>query len=38
LGRDVAGKNFYITGEQGVYPVTNLMEMEDVEFTKGDFF
>jgi len=29
---------FYITSEQGVYPVTNIMEMEDVEFTKGKNF
>ena len=28
---------FYITGEQGIYPVTNFMEMEDVEFTKKGF-
>ena len=26
---------FYIAGEQGVYPVTNFMQMEDVQFTKG---
>ena len=25
---------FYITGEQGIYPITNSMEMEDVEFIK----
>ena len=25
---------FYITGEQGIYPVTNFMEMEDVVFKK----
>ena len=25
---------FYITGEQGVYPVTNVIEMEDVEFVE----
>jgi REP element-mobilizing transposase RayT len=24
---------FYLSGEQGIYPVTNFMEMEDVEFT-----
>ena len=23
---------FYLTGEQGVYPVTNFMEMEDINF------
>ena len=23
---------FYLTGEQGIYPVTNFMEMEDVAF------
>lgn len=27
---------FYITGEQGIYPVTNFMEMEDVVFKKID--
>ncbi len=25
---------FYLTGEQGVYPVTNFMEMEEVNFNK----
>lgn len=25
---------FYTTGEQGVYQITNIMEMEDVEFEK----
>ncbi|MBK5270028.1 MAG: transposase [Bacteroidia bacterium] len=25
---------FYLTGEQGIYPVTNVGEMEDVVFTK----
>ena len=29
---------FYIAGEQGIYLVTNFMEMEDVEFTKGSNF
>lgn len=29
---------FYTVGEQGVYPVTNFMDMEDVEFTKGKNF
>jgi REP element-mobilizing transposase RayT len=29
---------FYIAGERGVYPVTNFMEMEDVEFTKRNNF
>ena len=29
---------FYIAGEQGVYPVTNFMEMEDVAFTKRNNF
>jgi REP element-mobilizing transposase RayT len=24
----------YLTGEQGIYPVTNFMEMEDVDFNK----
>ncbi|MFT3681942.1 MAG: hypothetical protein QM791_16835 [Ferruginibacter sp.] len=23
---------YYITGEQGIYPVTNFMEMEDLDF------
>jgi REP element-mobilizing transposase RayT len=26
---------FYITGEQGVYPVTHFMQMEDVNFVDG---
>ena len=26
---------FYITGEPGIYPVTNFMEMEDVSFNDG---
>ena len=26
---------FYITGEQGFYPVTNFMEMEDVAFNES---
>jgi REP element-mobilizing transposase RayT len=26
---------FYIAGEQGIYPVTNFMKMEDVAFTRG---
>ena len=26
---------FYLTGEQGFYPVTNFMEMEDVDFNEG---
>jgi REP element-mobilizing transposase RayT len=26
---------FYFTGKQGIYPVTNFMEMEDVDFNKG---
>ena len=26
---------FYITGEQGVYPVSNYMNMEDVAFRRG---
>ncbi len=30
--------HFYIAGKQGVYPVTNFMEMEDVKFIKGGFF
>ena len=25
---------FYITGEHGIYPITNSMEMEDIEFIK----
>ena len=25
---------FYLTGEQGIYPVTNFMEMEDVNFNE----
>ncbi len=25
---------YYLTGEQGIYPVTHFMEMEDVEFIK----
>jgi len=25
---------YYITGEQGFYPVTNIMEMQDIDFTK----
>ena len=27
---------FYITGDQGFYPVTNFMEMEDVAFNDSD--
>ena len=27
---------FYISGEQGLYPVTNFMEMEDVAFNGSD--
>jgi REP element-mobilizing transposase RayT len=27
---------YYITGEQGIYPVTNVMEMEDVDFINGN--
>ena len=27
---------FYISGSQSVFPVTNFMEMEDVEFTKDN--
>ena len=26
---------FYITGEQGFYPITNFMEMEDVVFNES---
>ena len=26
---------YYLTGEQGVYPVTNIMEMLDVDFKGG---
>ena len=26
---------FYLTGVQGIYPVTNFMEMEDVNFNSG---
>ena len=26
---------FYITNEQGVYPVTNYMELEDIDLTNG---
>jgi hypothetical protein len=26
---------FYLTGEQGFYPVTNFMEMEEVDFNKS---
>ena len=26
---------FYLTGVQGVYPVTNFMEMEKIDFNKG---
>lgn len=29
---------FYTIGEQGIYPVTNFMEMEDVEFVKKNNF
>ena len=25
---------FYITGEQGIYPLTNYMELEDIDLTK----
>jgi hypothetical protein len=25
---------YYITGEQGIYPVTNYMELEDIDLTK----
>jgi len=28
-------EKYYATGEQGVYQVTNFMEMEDVDFMKG---
>lgn len=39
----LSSAKFYITGEQGVYPVTNFMEMEDVDpiangFSKGKNF
>ena len=27
---------FYLTGEQGIYPVTNVWEMEDVVFVKNE--
>ena len=26
---------FYLTGEQGIYPVTDFMEMEEIDFNKG---
>ena len=25
---------FYITGEQGIYPVTNYMALEDIDLTQ----
>jgi hypothetical protein len=25
---------FYLTGEQGIYPVTNYMQLEDIDLTK----
>jgi len=34
LGKSSA--KFYIVGEQGVYPVTNFMYMEDEEFVKRE--
>jgi hypothetical protein len=27
---------FYLTGMQGIYPVTNFMEMEEVVFNKSE--
>lgn len=27
---------YYITGEQGIYPVTNYMELEDIDLTKSN--
>ena len=29
---------FYLTGVQGIYPVTNFMEMEEVDFNKGKLY
>ena len=26
---------FYLTGEQGIYPVINFMELRDIDLTKG---
>ncbi len=28
---------FYLTGEQGIYPVTHVMELDDIDLTKGRF-
>ena len=30
--RGIVSSKFYLTGVQGFYPVTNFMEMEDVDF------
>ena len=37
LGRWVISAKFYFAGEQGVYPVTNFMDMVEVGFTKESF-
>ena len=26
---------FYLSGEQGVYPITNYLELEDIDLTKN---
>ena len=30
-----SSEKFYLTGEPGIYPITNFMELRDIDLTKS---